>query len=77
MKCPLCGGPMAEGFAPFHVDRHGYHVQWEAIPAWVCNQCGEPCFETSVVNSIHQTIEALDRQNETLRARKVEGFLRA
>ena len=42
MECMHCKGRMVRGTAPFSLDRNGYHVSWDAIPAWVCSQCGEP-----------------------------------
>jgi len=38
MECLHCKGRMERGTAPFSVDRHGYHVRWDAIAAWVCTQ---------------------------------------
>ena len=40
MKCIHCQGD-GKGTAPFHVDRNGYHLVLDKIPAWVCGQCGE------------------------------------
>ena len=40
MTCPHCRGILERSTAPFRVDRGGYHVQWDALPAWVCKQCG-------------------------------------
>jgi YgiT-type zinc finger domain-containing protein len=54
--------------APFSVDRHGCHVHWDAIPAWVCSQCGEPLFDSRAVELIHQALEALDHDTEQLAA---------
>jgi hypothetical protein len=31
------------------VDRNGYHVHWDAVPAWVREQCSEPYFESAEV----------------------------
>lgn len=44
MKCMHCEGRMKKAVAPFHVDRKGYHSSLDAVPAWVCGQCGEPYF---------------------------------
>jgi YgiT-type zinc finger domain-containing protein len=57
---------MERGRAPFAVDRHGYHVRWDAINAWVCTRCGEPFFEAEDVEQIERALEALDRVNDTL-----------
>ena len=54
--------------APFSVDRHGYHVHWDAIPAWVCSQCGQPLFDSRAVELIQQALEALDHDTEQLAA---------
>jgi hypothetical protein len=43
-------------------------VHWDAIPAWVCRQCGEPLFEAREVDLIQQALAALDRENEKLTA---------
>lgn len=62
MKCMICSGSMERGSAPFHIDRNGYHLTMEAVPAWVCSQCGEVYFEESEVTSIQKAIGALDEQ---------------
>ena len=66
MECLHCKGRMEKGTAPFSVDRHGYHVRWDAIAAWVCTQCGQPFFETREVEQIERALEALDRANDQL-----------
>ncbi len=53
MKCAYCQGEMRRSTAPFHVDRKGYHLSLDEVPAWVCSQCGEPFFEEREVESIH------------------------
>ena len=66
MECLHCKGRLVKGTAPFSVDRSGYHLHWDAIPAWVCTQCGEPLFEGREVDVIQGAIQALDRENEKL-----------
>ena len=68
MECFHCRGQMKKGTAPFSIDRSGYHVHWDAIPAWVCGQCGEPFFESREVELIQQALLALDRENAKLAA---------
>jgi len=48
--------------APFHVDRKGYHLLLDAVPAWMCSQCGQPYLEETEVDSIQEAIRALDMQ---------------
>jgi hypothetical protein len=57
---------MERGSAPFSVDRHGYHVRWDAVSAWVCTRCGRPYFETREVEQIQRVLEALDDASEGL-----------
>ena len=66
MECLHCKGRLVRRTAPFSVDPGGYHLHWEAIPAWVCTQCGEPLFEGREVDVIQRAIQALDRENEKL-----------
>jgi YgiT-type zinc finger domain-containing protein len=55
--------------APFSVDRRGVHVSWDAIPAWVCTQCGEPFFEAREVNRLQSVLRAVEQETALLRAR--------
>ena len=57
-----CGGKMERGTAPVHIDRNGYHLTLEAVPAWVCTQCGENYFEEPEVLSIQKAIDKLDEE---------------
>jgi YgiT-type zinc finger domain-containing protein len=52
--------------APFSLDRKGYHVSWDAIPAWVCTQCGESYFEAKEVELIQKAHTALEREGAAL-----------
>ncbi len=60
MECLYCKGQMQRGTAPFTIDRNGYCVSWNAIPAWVCEQCGEPLFETREVDLIQEALSSMD-----------------
>lgn len=66
MKCLHCGGKMRRGAAPFHVDRRGYHLTWDAVSAWICSQCGEAYFEEAEVEAIQKVLLAVDKQAEKL-----------
>ena len=71
MECVHCKGQMVRALSPFSLDRKGYHISWDAIPAWVCTQCGEPYFEEREVNAIQKAIRSLDEQTEGLSKLKV------
>jgi len=66
MKCIHCLGEMRKGGAPFHVDRHGYHLVLDKIPAWICCQCGEVYFEEAEVDSLQSIIQTVDAEVEKL-----------
>ena len=66
MKCMYCQGEMERGIAPFHIDRSGYHLTLDRIPALVCTQCGEVYFDEAEVEAIQQVLLALDQQTERM-----------
>lgn len=66
LKCMHCQGRMERGTAPLTVDRKGYHVHWDAVPAWICTQCGEPYFEAHEVEGIQKALALLDQECATL-----------
>jgi len=63
-----CQGKMKRGIAPFHIDRKGYHLTMDRIPAWVCTQCGEAYFDEAEVEAIQGALGALDQQSEKVAA---------
>ena len=66
MTCIHCKGKMRKGPAPFHIDRKSYHLLLDAVPAWICTQCGEVYFEEAEVDTIQQAIRSLDKRTEKL-----------
>jgi len=66
MNCIHCHGQMKRSNAPFHVDRKGYHLMFDTVPAWVCDQCGEAYFEEREVTAIQSAIKGLDQQARQL-----------
>ena len=65
MKCMHCQGQMKKGTSPFHIDRQEYHLTLDAVPAWVCQQCGEVYFAEPEADSIQEIIKAVeDRTNK-------------
>jgi YgiT-type zinc finger domain-containing protein len=57
---------MKKGTAPFHIDRKGYHLTLDAVPAWVCQQCGEVYFDEPEVESIQEIIRAVEDRTKKL-----------
>lgn len=66
MECLQCGGTLERRAVPFTLDRRGYHMSWDAVPAWVCTQCGEPLFDAREVDLMQEALVALDRQTAAL-----------
>jgi len=59
-----CKGNMVYKTAPFQINRKGYHLMLDAVPAWVCTQCGEVYFEENEVDTIQDVLKTLDEQTE-------------
>ena len=59
MDCIHCQGKMKRATVPFSLDRNGYHIHWERVPAWICTQCGEPYFEVREVKIMQQTAKRI------------------
>jgi YgiT-type zinc finger domain-containing protein len=66
MKCIHCNGEMVRTMTPFQIDRNNYHLMFDKIPAWVCNQCGEIYFEETEVDLIQEALIALDSKVEKI-----------
>lgn len=63
-----CHGKMRHSTAPFHVDRTGYYLSFNTIPAWVCKQYDEAYFDEREVNAIQRAVNSLDEQIRKLLA---------
>ncbi|MBI2918433.1 MAG: type II toxin-antitoxin system MqsA family antitoxin [Chloroflexi bacterium] len=66
MKCVHCQGDMKKGTTPFHVDRRGCHLVLDAVPAWVCRQCGEALFEEREVDAIQDLVRSVEEKAKGL-----------
>lgn len=62
MRCLLCNGEMEKSSVAYTVDRKGYHLFIEKVPAYVCSQCGERYFEEREVEAIHEMIKTLENK---------------
>lgn len=62
MKCLLCKGEMEKRMVNYTVDRKGYHLFIEKIPAYVCSQCGERFYEEKEVGAIQDMIRSLEEK---------------
>ena len=53
-------------FDPRHFVRKGYRLLFDAIPAWVCGQCGEAYFEEAEVDALQEVLWKIDKETEKL-----------
>ena len=68
MKCIHCQGQMRRATTPFHIDRKGCHLILDAVPAWVCEQCGEAYFEEKEVDTIQDLVRSIEAKAKALAA---------
>jgi YgiT-type zinc finger domain-containing protein len=64
MECLYCTGTLVRDRVSYTATRKGYHLIIDDVPAWVCEQCGEPLFEEETVEAIQQVLQGLDAHLE-------------
>ncbi len=68
MECFYCKGSLVRSVAPLSIDRNGYHIIWESVPAWVCTQCGEALFEEDELHHIQLALEPVEQETKSFSA---------
>lgn len=68
MECLNCKAQMKKGIVPFDIDRHGYHISWDSISAWMCDRCSEILFETKEVDLIQEILTTIDLEANSRQA---------
>ena len=66
MECLHCKGKLTRKKTSYTVNRKGYHLVIDDVPAWVCEQCGEPLFDEETVDAIQEMLRAVDARMEKL-----------
>lgn len=66
MECPFCTGKLVRKRESYTVSRNGYHLIIDDVPAWVCQQCGEPVFDEETVEAIQDLLREVDARLEKL-----------
>jgi YgiT-type zinc finger domain-containing protein len=59
MRCLRCQGAVERGTAPVRIERNGYRLAWEAVPAWICKRCELSYFEPHEVETIQRALQAM------------------
>lgn len=67
MNCPHCQGELKPGTTSYTINRNGYHLIIDDVPALVCDQCHEPLFTEDAVRLVQQMISAVDARRQELR----------
>ena len=68
MVCHFCKGTMQKGKTSYTVNRKGYHLVIDEVPAYICDQCKEPYFDEPGVRLVQELIRDLDRRAEALQS---------
>jgi YgiT-type zinc finger domain-containing protein len=61
MKCLYCQAPVERTTTEVQVDRNGYHLSWQSVPAWVCTRCDQAYFESQEVDMVRRAVSAMTR----------------
>ena len=60
MECYYCKGTMVRTKTAYTINKNGYHLVIDDVPAWICQQCGEPYFEGEQVDFIQEIVKSVD-----------------
>lgn len=66
MECFYCNGELIRTKVSYTASRNGYHLIIDDVPAWVCEQCGEPLFDEEVVDMVQEMLQEVDVRLEKL-----------
>jgi YgiT-type zinc finger domain-containing protein len=55
-----CKGTPVREKVSYAATRKGYHLIIDDVPAWVCEQCGEPLFDEETVDAIQEVLRGVD-----------------
>jgi len=66
MNCPHCQGQLRPSNTSYTINRIGYHLIIDDVPALVCEQCQEPLFTEDAVLLSQQMIRGLDARRQEL-----------
>jgi len=60
MECIYCKGKLVRKKVSYAATRKGYHLIIDNVPAWVCEQCGEPLFDEETVDTVQEVLRGVD-----------------
>jgi len=59
MRCLRCQGAVERGTTPVRIERDGFKMTWQQVPAWVCQRCELAYFEPGEVETIRLAVCAM------------------
>jgi len=62
MECLYCKGTLRRRKVSYTATRKSYHLIIDDVPAWVCEQCGEPLFDEETVDAIQGMLQEVDNR---------------
>jgi len=66
MECLYCKGVLVRKKVSYTATRQGYHSIIDDVPAWACEQCGEPLFDERTVDAIQEMLRETGIKMEKL-----------
>ncbi len=66
MECLYCKGVLVRKKVSYTATRQGYHLIIDDVPAWACEQCGEPLFDEGTVDAIQEMLREIGVRVEKL-----------
>lgn len=65
-ECFHCKGTLVRKKVSYTATRQGYYLIIDDVPAWVCEQCGEPLFDEETVDAIQDMLREIGVRMEKL-----------
>ena len=66
MECLYCKGVLVRKKVSYTATRRGYHLIIDDVPAWACEQCGEPLFDEGTADAIQEMLREIGTRMEKL-----------
>jgi len=60
LRCLHCDGTLVRKKISYTMTHREHHLIIDDMPAWVCQQCGEPMFEEQAVDVVQKLLHELD-----------------
>jgi YgiT-type zinc finger domain-containing protein len=64
MECYFCKGKLVPGRTTYTINRKGYHIVLDDIPALICQQCKKPFFDEKEVELMQNLIREIYKQTK-------------